>query len=202
MFYDATRPICPGMPVYPGDPEVSFEQVCDISRVGVNVHRITMGTHTGTHIDAPLHFIKGGTAVDGIDPATLVGKAHLWDLRGVPEIGMSHLLEREMGMRVIIKTGFSQEQGFSRYPRLTTEAARYLVDKGVLLVGLDSPSPDSPGSSETHGILLQAGVVLVENMRLDHVPAGIYEMYCLPLPLAGLDGSPARVFLKSYPIKI
>lgn len=200
MFYDATRPIFHGMPVFTGDPGVAFEQVCAISRDGVNVHRIIMGTHTGTHIDAPLHFIKHGSAVDGIDPAILVGKAHLWDLAGAPEIRRDHLLGRETGQRVVIKTGYRQEQGFSRYPPLSPEAASYLADKGVLLLGLDTPSPDSPGSSETHQILLKAGVVLVENMRLDHVPAGIYEIYCLPLPLAGLDGSPARVFLKSYAI--
>ncbi|MFZ5652440.1 MAG: cyclase family protein [Bacillota bacterium] len=196
MFYDATRTLRPGTPVYPGDPVVSFDQVCCIDREGANVHKITMGTHTGTHIDAPLHYIKEGAAVDGVDPSALIGRARLLDLQGMPEIGREQLPARDLELRVVIKTGFKQEKGFGLYPRLTPEAARYLVESGVLLLGMDTPSPDSPGSSETHSILLQAGIVIVENMRLDHIPAGIYEMYCLPLPLAGMDGSPARVLMK------
>ncbi|MFZ5648867.1 MAG: cyclase family protein [Bacillota bacterium] len=196
MFYDVTRPMHPGMPVFPGDPEVSFNRVLDIARDGVSLHSITMGTHTGTHVDAPFHYIRDGNTVDGIDPAILVGEALLCDLQDTPEIRMDHLPVLEKSRRVVFKTGYRPEKGFSDYTFLTPGAARYLVDKGILLVGLDSPSPDPPGSSESHGILLNAGVVIVENLYLDNVPAGLYRMYCLPLLLCGMDGAPARVLLK------
>lgn len=194
MIYDATFPVYPGMPVYPGDPEVFFSQVMKIESHGVDVHGITMGTHTGTHIDAPAHFIKGGKTVEGIDPGILMGSSRLHDLGCVEKIEKSHLMGLKMSPRIIIKTGYLHDG--PDYPYITPEAARHLVELGIGLLGLDTPSPDRPDFPESHSILLKAGIVIIENMRLEHVPAGQYHLYCLPLLLLGMDGAPARVFLR------
>jgi len=194
FIYDATFPVYPGMPVYPGDPEVSFSQVMKIESHGVDVHGITMGTHTGTHIDAPAHFIRGGKTVEGIEPGILMGSSRLHDLEGIEKIEKSHLVGLKMSPRIIIKTGYLQDR--PEHPFVTPEAAGYLVEMGIGLLGLDTPSPDRPDFPESHNILLEAGIVIIENMRLEHVPAGQYHLYCLPLLLLGMDGAPARVFLK------
>ncbi len=198
MIYDATKPVYPGMPVYPGDPEVFFSQIMKIESHGVDVHSIALGTHTGTHIDAPAHFFKDGETVDRIDPGILMGKTLLRDLGGVEKIEKAHLRGLKKTSRIIIKTGYRQD--VSDQPYLTPETSRHLVELGILLLGLDTPSPDPPDFTESHSILLDAGVLIIENMRLEHIPAGQYYLYCLPLLLLGMDGAPARVFLKNIKV--
>jgi len=199
LIYDATLPVYPGMTVYPGDPEVSFSRIMKIESHGADVHGITMGTHTGTHIDAPAHFIKGGQTVEGIEPGILMGSSRLHCLEGIEKIEKSHLAGLKMSPRIIIKTGYLQDR--PEHPLITPEAAGYLVEMGIGLLGLDTPSPDRPDFPESHSILLKAGIVIIENMRLEHIPAGQYHLYCLPLLLLGMDGAPARVFLKKANIQ-
>lgn len=197
MIYEVTQPLYPGMTIYPGDPEVNFKRVLGIDSDGVELHSVSLGTHTGTHIDAPRHFFKEGKTVDRIDPSVLVGSVRLHGIEGIGRIGSADISSLKPGKRVIIKTGFNINNGeMTDYPHILPDAARFLASCRVSLLGIDTPSVDPPGSDECHRILLKAGIVIVENLKLDGVPPGKYELLCLPLPLVGLDGSPARVLLR------
>lgn len=197
MIYDITQPLHQGMPVYPGDPEVNFKKVLDIGRDGVEVHSVSLGTHTGTHIDAPRHLLKEGKTVDRVDPAVLVGSAGLFGIEGIERIGLENISGLKKCRRVILKTGFKVNNGnVMDYPHFLPDAAYFLASCRISLLGIDTPSVDPPGSDQCHRILLEAGIVIVENLQLDGVPPGRYELLCLPLLLVGMDGSPARVLLR------
>ena len=197
MIYDVTQPLYPGMAVYPGDPEVNFKKVLGIDGDGVEVHSVSLGTHTGTHIDAPRHILKEGKTVDRINPAVLVGSAGLYEIEGIGKIGLENISGLKMGRRVIIKTGFNINNGeITAYPHILPDAARFLASCRISLLGIDTPSVDPPGRDHCHRILLEAGIVIVENLKLEEVPPGKYELLCLPLLLVGVDGSPARVLLR------
>jgi len=198
MIFDVTYPVYQGMPVYPGDPGVEFNPVMTLDTDGVRVNSIAMGTHTGTHVDAPGHFIREGKTVEALDLRTLVGRVQVYDLPGITGISASHLDNIRPG-RVILKTGHLLSDNSPVKPCLTPGAALFLVRRGITLLGVDFPSVDCPGGKESHHILLESGVVVVENLMLMDVPPGSYQIICLPLALAGLDGAPARVLLKTLP---
>jgi arylformamidase len=158
------------MITYPGDPEVRLERVSSIGDGDVvNLSRLDLGVHSGTHVDAPLHFLEGGTATEELRLEVLVGPCEVVERTGVAE-------------RVLVK----------RASRFDGAAAQRLVDEGVQLVGVDQMSV---GDEDAHRVLLGAGVVVVEGLDLSGVEPGPYELYCLPLKLVGSDGAPARVFL-------
>ncbi|HBV96810.1 MAG TPA: cyclase [Desulfotomaculum sp.] len=197
MLYDITQPLYQGMPIYPGDPEVNIKKVQEIDSDGVEVHSVSLGTHSGTHIDAPRHLFKEGKTVDQIDPAVLIGSSDLFGIEGISKIGLDHISGLKPGRRLILKTGFKISSGEMKdYPYLLPDAGRYLVSCRISLLGIDSPSVDPPGSDQCHRILLEAGIVIVENLMLEGVPPGKYELMCLPLLLVGVDGSPARALLR------
>jgi arylformamidase len=162
---DVSMPIRTGMPVYPGDPEVRLERVSDSPAVS----RLDIGVHTGTHVDAPLHFIEGAAGADQLALDVLIGPCEVVAGTGAAE-------------RILIKNA----------PELDGDAAQALVDEGVRLVGVDRMSV---GDEESHRVLLGAGVVVVEGLDLSAVEPGPYELYCLPLKLVGSDGAPARTIL-------
>lgn len=164
-IFDLSVPVRTGMPVYPGDPEVRLERVSESPAIS----RLDFGVHTGTHVDAPLHFIEGGAATEELRLDVLVGPCEVVDGGGAAE-------------RVLIK-------GASR---LDGAAAQDLVDRGVRLVGVDQMTV---GDEDAHRVLLGAGVVVVEGLDLSGVEPGSYELYCLPLKLVGSDGAPARAIL-------
>lgn len=162
---DVSVPVRSGMPVYPGDPEVRLERVSDAPAVS----RLDLGVHTGTHVDAPLHFIEGAASTEQLPLDVLVGPCEVVEGGGAAE-------------RLLIK-GASELDG---------AAAQALVDQGVRLVGVDGMSVGDEGA---HRVLLGAGVVVVEGLDLSGVEPGSYELYCLPLRLVGSDGAPARAIL-------
>jgi arylformamidase len=164
-IFDVSAPVRTGMPVYPGDPEVRLERV----RESPAVSRLDFGVHTGTHVDAPLHFIDEGAGTDQLPLDVLIGPCEVVAGTGAAE-------------RVLIKNA----------PELDGAAAQALVDQGVRLVGVDRMSV---GDGEAHRTLLGAGVVVVEGLDLSAVEPGPYELYCLPLKLVGSDGAPARTIL-------
>jgi len=205
-LYDVSLTLYPGMLNWPGDPAFETEPVHQIAAgASANVTRLVMGSHSGTHIDAPRHFIEGAPAVDAIDPEVLIGRARVFDLP-VADVVDSILLQGldlKHQRRVLFKTRNSARlhrgEITDDYACLTAEAAAYLVAQGVGLVGIDSLSIEqahAPGHP-VHKTLLGAGVVIIEGLDLSDVPDGYYDLMALPLKVRDADGAPARVFLKA-----
>jgi len=193
---DVTRDIMEGGVVFPGDPETVFRQIeCD----GYRITEITMGSHSGTHIDAPLHYIRDGMTIESIPPDILCGPVRVIDLSGAgQEIRPEDLRDYvSCGGRLLIRTSFSGATEFSPdYQYLSLEAARLLTSSGICCVGTDAPSVEAfDGSGDVHRELLGRGTAIIELLDLTGVPEGEYFMAALPLRLKGLDGAPARVVL-------
>jgi len=204
-LFDISVPVKNGGVVYPGNPEIHIELQQDMSRGdSSNVSLVAIGSHTGTHVDAPLHMIPGGAGVDGIPLDALVGPALVIafddDVMAVTE---AYLRTQPIAghQRVLLKTrnsGYIRERDFHRdYTYLAPDGAEYLVSLGVRLVGVDYLSIEQfhSGHHRTHKTLLSRGVVIVEGLDLSEPPAGEYELYCLPVLLDGIDGAPARAVL-------
>jgi len=195
-WYDATRGLSPGVVVYPGDYIPRFRQE---DRGKYLLSELCISSHSGTHIDAPSHYLKNDSSVDKIPPERLMGKCRVLDLRECGTGIRAQDLEGRIGgaKRILMKTGFSAMGEFSPdYPALAPGAARVLTGGGVILAGIDSPSIESfSGTGEVHMELLGKGVVVVELLDLSAVPGGDYWMAALPLKLSGLDGAPCRVML-------
>jgi arylformamidase len=205
-WYDVTRPIYAGMPVYDGDPEVVITPRFRIAAGDpVNVALLSFGSHTGTHVDAPRHFRDGAAGLDALALDALVGPARVCEPEPTPQIDAAHLRAQDLSgvHRVLLKTPNSvrwrAEGFFPDYTSLTPAAARLLVEAGIRLVGVDGPSVDPFGAADApaHHILLDAGVVILEGLDLSAVPPGAYRLLCLPLKIREGDGAPARVLLTS-----
>jgi arylformamidase len=186
------------MVVYPGDPQVRLQLVSSI-RAGAlaNVSRLDFGVHSGTHVDAPIHFIDGAPAAETLPLEVLVGPARVIDATGVDQLDAEALdgLELE-GERLLFKTRNSElwaRDAFAEdFVSFTESGARRLVERGVRLVGIDYLSIGDEGP---HGVLLAARVVPIEGLDLRGVEPGEYRLVCAPLKLVGSDGAPARVLL-------
>ena len=204
--YDITLTISPELPTWPGDPRVELERVRKIEDgSNANVSRVDMGVHTGTHVDAPFHFLQDGKTVDQIDLSLLTGRAYVLHLPEVDVITAPVLEDAQIPprtRRVLFKTRNSEswakeDQDFNTdFVGLSEDGAEYLVKRGVKLVGMDylSVAPYKK-SRPTHESLLKAGVVIVEGLDLSEVSQGRYTLYCLPLKIANSDGAPARAIL-------
>jgi arylformamidase len=208
-IYDLSVPIHPGMPVWPKDPGVSLPLARSIARGdGANVTRIEMGAHTGTHMDAPFHFVPDGTGIDQLPLETIIGPCRVFDLTDIPGHIDRVAVERcdlSGVTRALFKTRNSQrwargEMAFDQnFIAIVADGAQLLVERGVKLAGVDYLSVEPFGSKQhpVHHILLGAGVIIVEGLNLSAVPTGDYELIALPLRLRGADGSPARVILRT-----
>ncbi len=204
-IYDVTVGISPQLPVWPGDPPVQLERMQAIaSGANANVSRLACGVHTGTHVDAPLHFIDGASGVDSLPLKLLTGRAYVVNLPSAKVIDEATLEAAGLPprtRRVLFRTRNSElwtkEKSFqTNFVAVDASGARWLVKKGVQLVGVDYLSVAPYGQSkETHRVLLEAGVVVIEGLDLSRVTQGRYSLYCLPLKLMGSDGAPARVIL-------
>jgi len=206
MIYDVSMPIREGMPVYEGNPPFKRVVTHVLGKDGapVNQSRFEMGAHCGTHIDAPLHFEKDGFTVDTIPPENLIGPARLFHFPKRDRIDRADLenLDWRGVERVLFRTRNSDhwEAGGSFDPAfvyLTGEGARFLVDRKIRLVGIDSLGIEQFGHKEhpAHHALLRAGVTIVEGLYLTAVPPGDYTFFCGPLRILGAEGAPARAFL-------
>jgi arylformamidase len=206
--YDISLTISQQLPVWPGDPSVVIERVGKMEAGdNSNVSRIDMGAHTGTHVDAPFHFLGGDSAtVDLLPLKLLTGRVYVLHLPdNVGLIDWEVLEQAEIPprtRRLLFRTRNSNLWGqagseFNKeFVAVSPDGAQYLVDRGVKLVGVDylSVAPyQSP--APTHEILLKAGVVVLEGLDLSKVSQGRYTLYCLPLKLANADGAPARAIL-------
>lgn len=204
-FFDVSVPLETGMPAYPGNPEYELHAIKRIADGGSsNVSRLVLGTHTGTHVDAPRHFLDDGAAVDALALDLLIGPARVVAIAHGGGIGAEDLAEAGVrdDVRVLLRTpnsGLWNRRSFHRdYAHLTESGARYLVEHGTRLVGIDYLSIEEfkKAGAPAHRALLSAGTVIVEGLNLGAVDPGTYEMYCLPLRVAGGDGAPARVVLR------
>jgi kynurenine formamidase len=194
---DLSQPVGAGTPVFPGDGPVRMTVV----ESSPHVSRIDLSVHTGTHMDAPFHFLTDGLTIDRIPLDRCMGPARIIDLHGVAaggEIRREHLGDCRLlrGEAAILNTGWAKRWGapnyFTDHPWLSADAAQYLVDCGVQLVGVDMPSVDHAPYA-AHWILLRAGLPIVENLtNLDGIGADVFQLAVLPLKLTGGDGSPVR----------
>lgn len=204
-FLDVSVPLAADVPTYPGNPPFELQAIKRIANGdSSNVSRLVMGTHAGTHVDAPRHFFDEGAGADALSLELLIGRARVVDLPrrgGITADDLAAAGLRE-DLRVLFKTpnsalwnsgGFRQE-----YTHLTEGGARYLAAQGVNVVGVDYLSVEEfkKAGAPAHRALLSQGVVIIEGLNLSDVEPGMYEMYCLPLRVASADGAPARVVLK------
>ncbi|MBN1538128.1 MAG: cyclase family protein [Anaerolineales bacterium] len=206
QIYDISVTIENGMPVWPGDPQVELERIAEIGKdSAANISKICMGLHTGTHVDAPVHFLPDGTGVDQLALKILTGRVYVLEMLKANLIDAAALEKAEIPprtRRLIIKTRNSQlwsssNKGFhENFVGITADGAQYLVDHGIKLIGMDylSVAPFKQGQIP-HEIFLKAGVVLVEGLDLSKVSQGRYSLYCLPLKILDADGAPARAIL-------
>ncbi|MFL5614672.1 MAG: cyclase family protein [Gemmatimonadaceae bacterium] len=205
QLYDISVPVMNGGVVYPGNPEIHIALQQDMSAGGSsNVSLLTIGSHTGTHVDAPRHMIPDGAGVESLPIDTLTGRALLIafedDVMAVTE---AYLRTKPIDghERVLLKTRnsrFIRERNFyPDYTYLAPDGAEYLASRGVRLVGIDYLSIEQfhSGHHRTHKTLLSRGIVIVEGLDLSEPVPGVYELYCLPILLTGVDGAPARAVL-------
>lgn len=215
----------PDAPTYPGHPEPTIHSIANFATHGKQVSKLEIGTHSGTHIDAPRHYVEGGGTVENIPLEMLCGPARLIDLsehRGAVDARMlkdaargpvaiaqggqgfiplaasrNALLERVL-FRFDGHKRLGSMDYYFKQPWFTEDAARWLVDCGCKLIGMDTPMPDSPDNIKTmpvHKILLGAGVVIAEYLiNLDKIGADTFDLIVAPLKIKGGDGAPARVF--------
>ena len=198
-------PVRSGGFVYPGNPEIDISLQQSIAAgAGANVSTVHFGSHTGTHVDAARHFFVDGQPVDQIPLEKLTGPALLVRFSDdVRSIGESELRQFDLGghKRILLATRnsalLSAREFAKDYTFLAPDGAKYLVQKGFELVGIDYLSIEQfrSGHHRTHRTLLERSVVIVEGLDLSVPPPGEYEFVCLPLRLEGCDGAPARAIL-------
>lgn len=206
---DLTQPIAPEMPVLPNyqPPEItilaSTAEAPAPGRPRINSSRLAIGLHTGTHMDAPFHFIHEGRRIEQVPLEQCVGPVLLMDLADLPPrapIGADAFRPHAAALRelrkVVLNTGWHRRWGqpgyFTEHPDIRPEAGEFLLECGVHLIGVDFPSVDLP-PHPTHVVLLGSGMVIVENLtRLDEIGADRFHLAAFPLPLVGRDGCPVR----------
>jgi arylformamidase len=208
-IHDISLTISPELPTWPGDPGIKLERVSKMEEgADANVTHMSMGVHTGTHVDAPFHFVGlDSPTVETLSLGVLNGKAtviHLPDVDLITEQVLRDAALPSAARRLLFKTRNSDiwargENTFQEeFVALSPDAAEFLVQLGVELVGVDylSVAPYSDGVP-THQTLLKAGLVIVEGLDLSAIQPGDYDFYCLPLKIKGSDGAPARAILVS-----
>lgn len=188
------------MPIYPGDPKVSLETVRRAIGTATALSQLHLGSHTGTHIDAPLHINDHGKGTASYTLDQLNGEVVVYDYTHVSQVISARDLPRKLPTRIIFKTKNSQapiDTFDPSFVALDESAASILAQKKVTLVGTDGPSIKKKGvKDQTHQILLNTGVIILEGLWLPHVTAGTYNLVCMPLPIDA-DGAPVRAALFS-----
>jgi arylformamidase len=196
-----------GMVHWPDNPPVQLERMLDIERGDVaNVSKISMGSHTGTHMDAPLHFIRTGKGLDEMPLTAAIGRARVIGVHDPESVKPDELRPHgiSQGERVLFKTRNSAQSWPSRafmedFVYVSQEAARHLAAQEVQTVGIDYLSVGGfyKDGAETHRALLEAGIWVIEGLDLSQVEPGEYELICLPLKVEQSDGAPARAILRA-----
>jgi arylformamidase len=203
-WMDVTVPIRPGMVHWPGNPGVEREVTVEHGEGGVcRVSRLTLGVHTGTHFDAPVHFDVPGGGIEALPVAAMIGAARVVAVQGrAVDRAVVEALNLQAGERVLFKTSnsarcWSTDDFVPDYVYVTEDAAHHLVQRRVSLVGVDYLSVGGPSDgARTHRVLLRGGVCILEGLDLRPVVPGTFELVALPILLQGSDGAPARVLLR------
>lgn len=205
-LYDATLPLIPNMATWPGEPGPDRTLIKRIARGdAANVSKLTLGVHTGTHVDAPIHFIPGAGGIETVPLDALVGPGLVVDIGDAPAItaqllddlklpaGVERVLFKSRNSRFSADTQFHQD-----FTAIAHDAARWLVARGLRLVGVDYLSVEQFAAPEpiTHRTLLGANIAVLEGAFLRDVPAGAYHITALPIKLVGSDGAPTRLILQ------
>jgi arylformamidase len=206
-LWDISPAIGPGIPVWPGDTPYVEARVWQMgSGSPVNVGCFTMSAHTGSHADAPLHYAPGGSAVGSLDLEVYLGRCRLIDAVGCGAlVGRIHLekalADAEPVCRVLVRTYERAPQAHwdPHFAAVDPEAVDWLAERGVRLIGVDTPSLDPQDSKvmAAHRRVAHWGMAILEGLVLDGVPAGDYELIALPLKLVNLDAAPVRAVLRS-----
>ncbi|MBA2521738.1 MAG: cyclase family protein [Solirubrobacterales bacterium] len=202
-LHDVSVPIRPGMPIYHDNPGFEIRLDSAIATgAGANVSKLTMGAHTGTHIDGQRHFFDDGNGTDALPLEAMVGPAVVVELNVTCDAPIDEAVLRAAGIpegsrRVLLKTPnselWSQDEFTHDFTRLDGSGAAYVLELGLRLIGIDYLSI---GDRDAHHALLGAGVVALEGLDLRGIEPGPYELLCLPLRLTGSDGAPSRVLLR------
>ena len=206
-FIDISVPVRSGMAHWPGDPDVKLTRTLDMAKGDIcNFTELSFGAHTGTHMDAPLHFVERGASIDQLPVHATVGRCRVVEIKARVAIEPKHLEPHKLrrGERVLFKTRNSRRSwkadGFDKnFVSIAQDGAQYLADRGVLTVGIDYLSIGGwqRDGVETHQIMLGAGIWVIEGLNLAKVKPGRYELICLPLKLLGAEGAPARAVLQA-----
>ncbi|WP_425445357.1 arylformamidase [Virgibacillus phasianinus] len=202
-WIDVSQPLTNDMAHWPEDTPFSYSLTIAKQDSGsVNIGQITTSVHTGTHIDAPFHFDNDGKRIDELDVNLYVGEAIVLDVGNVQEITVETLgnFSFDGVTRVLLKTSLPNDHTRfpEQIPNLDPRIADFLAEKGIKLIGVDMPSVDALDSKElpTHHALYTNGIHILENLMLDNVEQGNYELIALPLAIKGADGSPVRAVLR------
>ena len=202
--WDVSQKIRPALPVWPGDTEVSFERTWTLGpECPVNVSKLELSTHTGTHADAPFHYDAQGAGADALDLSRYLGPCRVVDARGLGALIRPAQVAASLEgtpPRVLFRTyeAFPAEHWSSDFTAVSHELVEALAGLGVVLIGVDAPSLDPQTSKDmlAHQAVRRSGLSILEGLVLDDVPPGDYELIALPLPLEGLDASPVRAVLR------
>ncbi|MBI2829937.1 MAG: cyclase family protein [Chloroflexi bacterium] len=206
-WLDVSVPVHHKMVHWPGDPPVSIKQVSDVAKGDSHtLSEICFGSHTGTHVDAPAHFLAEGTSIDKVSLNILVGRARVIEIENEKSITPAELVSHRLrrGERILFKTrnssfAWQSDKFVEDFVYLSKEATDFLVARGVILVGIDYLSVGGykrGDGSYVHRTLLGNGVILIEGLNLSLAGPGKYELVCLPLKLENGDGAPARAILR------
>jgi arylformamidase len=200
-WIDVSVPIHDGMVHWPDNPSIQLKAIMDVERGDIaTVSSLEMGTHTGTHIDGPNHFIPGAGGVDAVPLQNVIGPARVIEIDNTSAVTHAELHHHKLRLaeRLLFKTLNSQRcwnssEFVSNFVSLAEDAATYLAELNTLAIGIDYLSVGSPA---VHRTLLGAGVVIIEGLNLSDVIPGEYDFLCLPLRITGGDGAPARALLR------
>jgi len=206
-WIDVSVSLHSGMVHWPDNPPVQIERALSIEHGdAANVSEISMGVHTGTHMDGPIHFVQEGQGLDEMPLTATIGRARVVEISDPESIKVDelHLHGLQRGERILFRTQNSARrwstEGFMEdFVYVSQEAARYLADRGIQTVGVDYLSVGGfrKDGEETHRALLEAGIWVIEGLDLSEVEAGECELICLPVKIEQSDGAPARAILRA-----
>jgi arylformamidase len=206
-LWDISQLIRPDLPVWPGDTAVGFERTWTLGpECPVNVSKLTLSTHAGTHADAPFHYDAQGSGAEALDLDRYIGPCRVVDARGSGPLLLPEHVAVSLDApppRVLFRTfdAFPTDEWRSDFTAVSHELVDALAALHVVLIGTDAPSLDPEASKDmpAHQAVRRFGLSILEGLVLDDVPEGDYELIALPLPLQGLDASPVRAVLRELP---